>query len=128
MYQNIPKYTVIIGDDPVHNIDLTPHKANCMKNSGFAASDILSPREVFLLKKHRESMPSVDAEFNITKLRYKNGHLEVLMTEENNAKHCYWISPSSHPIISPTIASFLAISKLRIHGSPKRMSNNDRFL
>ena len=124
------KHCLFLTEETEHNSDLTidqeyvnmVHKYS-LQNKGIALPKQLSDRQLHGIIKHIAKLPEEGTLLKVTKSRFKDGHLELLLTSDN---YHLWFSLYMHPYLwkeSNKIIDLIMDPKSRIRpvGSPSKM-------
>jgi len=120
-HNNMPENAVDMGPKPEKCPNLSKHFRMSARNCNFGFSHILTEKQVSHLKKQANLMPEIGAEISISKIRCKEGHLQVLMTSDHPQNYTFWIDPLEHPNLCLPISKFLEETKLKPSGNPTKL-------
>jgi len=81
------------------DVNLEEHVKICTENEGIAAPIKLSEHQILKLAKVTFNKPKNNTEYEISKGRFKDGHLELLMKHPSNPKNSFWLNAYFHPCL-----------------------------
>ena len=122
-YCNKTDIFFVISDVPDNEVNMKLYNKYVSCNNNIASNKPLTDSQINNIIKNSDKTPPTGSEMEVTKLRFKEGHLELLVsTTELPSKFSTWIQPRLHPNICPMVCQFLeANPKMRISGSPKKL-------
>ena len=123
-FNNMPKNSIITSppsDDDC--IDQQIYLQYQKSNEHLGAPRELTPKERMKIITHGESLSKQGEELSITKIRFKNGHIQMcLQSDQTGPGHAFWYDPRYHPNNCEVIAKYLEQPTMRIHGSLRKLT------
>jgi len=117
-------YSFVSGGDTHHNVDDSKAVFHEQGDTPENLTDVnqLPAKVATRLEKHSQQLPDMDTELEITKARFRSGHLQVLMTSTQDKSYNFWMEPRLQPGICKQITEHMSVNNhLRVVGSPDKL-------
>ena len=120
---DLPVGSCLVRQEPPTAVDMKPYIKFASGNEYFASNKSLSERQVGRLKARNSKLPSEGSELLASKFRFKDGHLEILLSSTDKAKPYFtWFTPHLHPSCCADVALHLTQNKPIICGHPGKLA------
>ena len=109
-------------------VDLEQHAKYSIDNEGMAAPEKLSNKQIERMAKATFKQPKSGTDYDISKGRFKDGHLELLLKHPENPQSSFWLNAYYHPCLMSVIEQIADKTiKLKITGSPMKLMKKRWF-
>ena len=124
-YANLPTNAFITDTEVTDPVDTHLYMGHIENNNELGAPHDLSLRQQKVIEKHSKNICQQGELLNITKVRCKNGHIQLcLQGDISGPGYAFWYEPRLHPENCKIIGNYLKKNKLRVHGSLGRLATN----
>ena len=121
-YSKLPTNAFITDTEVTDPADTSLYMAHSDINNQLGAPHDLSLRQQKVIEKHSRNICQQGEPLNITKVRCKNGHIQLcLQGDVAGPGYAFWYEPGLHPENSKIVSNYLEKNKLRVHGSLGRL-------
>ena len=120
-YTNMPTNCILTESTPTESVNQSVYMEHLNKNKQLGAPHPMTYRQTELLKSHGRNITKQGEDMSLTKLRYKDGHLQLcLQGDATGPAYAFWYEPRVHPNNCKLIGDYLRQTKNKVHGSLSR--------